>query len=237
MRCRRAVPVLVPALVTVVVAALGTSAGPASAYRYVSTRQARWEKPVVTYSVGGPLTVPVARGARAWNRLGLRVRLARVGSPSRADIRIRSRGRPCAGAVGQTNVREVRFSDGVRSFALISGPFDLRIAAGCGPTTTFIVAHELGHALGLGHELRRCALMNPEGDADLARPQCPRRPAAYWLAHLIRPDDARGIRALYARPLRPELYSSLPAVPPGAGGAARAAAALTSRTRPSATRG
>lgn len=196
--------------VPLLLGALGALAGPAAAYRYVSPRQARWEKPVVTYSVSGPLAAPVARGARAWNRLGLRVRLARVGSPAEADVRIRIRGGPCSGAVGQTDVREVRFSDGVRSFALITGPFDLRIAAGCGPMTAYIAAHELGHALGLGHELRRCALMNPEGDADLARPQCRRRPAAYWLAHLIQPDDARGVRALYARALRPRLYDELP---------------------------
>ena len=45
---------------------------------------------------------------------------------------------------------------------------------------------------------------------DLARPQCRRRPAAYWLAHLNQPDDARGVRALYARALRPRLYDELP---------------------------
>jgi hypothetical protein len=60
------------------------------------------------------------------------------------------------------------------------------------------VAHELGHVLGLGHERRRCALMNPvHGRGGGTR--CTQSPAAVRRRYrrLLERDDMRGARRLY----------------------------------------
>ena len=54
-------------------------------------------------------------------------------------------------------------------------------------------AHELGHVLGLGHERRGCALMNPVYLA-----HCHPQPLDWeWYCSPARPDDLRGLIALY----------------------------------------
>lgn len=200
-------------LLAAAAAAACLPAAPATAYTFVSPRAPRWEKPVVSYAVSGLPVGAVERGARAWNRLGLRVRLVRTTRTASADLRVSGRSGPCTGAVGVTNVGEVSFSDGRRRFTLLLGPFTIRMARACRATIPYIAAHEFGHALGLGHEARRCALMNPGGDDELRRSQCPRRSAAYWLANLLQPDDRAGVRSLYRRPLQPGLYDLLPPLP------------------------
>jgi hypothetical protein len=52
--------------------------------------------------------------------------------------------------------------------------------------------------LGLGHELHKCARMNPTIDHTTATPdRCAEHPQSYWLKHPLRDDDIRGARALY----------------------------------------
>lgn len=59
-----------------------------------------------------------------------------------------------------------------------------------------VLAHELGHVLGLGHETRGCATMNPSGT--LRGPSlCPPVPLGDWACGLLEPDDVAGAVALY----------------------------------------
>ncbi|MGZ8635122.1 MAG: PKD domain-containing protein [Solirubrobacteraceae bacterium] len=65
------------------------------------------------------------------------------------------------------------------------------------------VAHELGHVLGLGHENRRCALMNATGDAHTGiGSKCGTRGATVrrLRRQLLTRDDVRGARSIYRRP-------------------------------------
>ena len=149
------------------------------------------------------LRSPVARGISKWNALHLRVHFTRVPKRRDAWITLKLDGSSCVGGMTQViDAHESGKIDG-RSFSIryIARARTL-ISPRCGPDlTTFVVAHELGHALGLGHETRRCALMNPSADLGGASPQCPTLTIRERARDPIRPDDRAGVRALYRRPL------------------------------------
>jgi hypothetical protein len=64
-----------------------------------------------------------------------------------------------------------------------------------------IVAHELGHVLGLDHESGTCATMNPSVANDHTT-RCPAPPAGTWTCRLLQPDDVRGAVSLYGGTVR-----------------------------------
>jgi len=175
--------------------------GAASAYRFQPERH-RWEAARIPVWVGSAsLRSPTARAISKWNALHLRVHFTRVTSRRNAFVTIRLDGNACVGGV--TQVLGARGVVNGRSFSLrYIARARVLIAPRCGPDlTTFVVAHELGHALGLGHETRKCALMNPSADAAGPSPQCPGLTIAERARNPIRADDRAGVRALYRRPL------------------------------------
>jgi predicted Zn-dependent protease len=179
----------------------------ASAYRWQPEHH-RWETESLPVWVASPsLRSPVARAISKWNALHLRVRFTRVTSKRKAFVTIRLDGNACVGGVTQ-------ILDAHESGAVNGRRFSLRyiararmlIAPHCGSDlTTFVVAHELGHVLGLGHETHKCALMNPSADAGGSSRQCPGLTIAARARNPIRADDRAGVRALYRRP-----FSTLP---------------------------
>jgi hypothetical protein len=62
--------------------------------------------------------------------------------------------------------------------------------------SAMMVAHEFGHVLGLGHETRGCALMNPTGSWRGAK-LCTSPNPWEWRCGLLEDDDVRGAVALY----------------------------------------
>jgi predicted Zn-dependent protease len=193
---RRVLLVAIPAVL------LAFPAG-ASAYRF-QPGQHRWETARIPVWVGSAsLRSPTARAISKWNALHLRVHFTRVTSRRQAFVTIRLDGNECVGGVTQVlGARESGVVNG-RSFSLrYIARARMLIAPRCGPDlTTFVVAHELGHALGLGHETRKCALMNPSADDAGSSPQCPGLTIAGRARNPIRADDRAGARALYQRPL------------------------------------
>lgn len=140
------------------------------------------------------------RGAvRSWNRSGAGVRFVAV---SRRRARLIIRYQPVARCVG-VGFAIVGHEHGIVRDAevLISRP-DPRREECSRWALAMVAAHELGHVLGLEHETRRCAAMNPLF-MHLAPAGCPATQAWEWRCGLLEPDDVRGAVRLYGGRVRP----------------------------------
>jgi hypothetical protein len=166
---------------------------PATADAYRPGGDGFWRQRVVTFSdrTSGAYGGAARNAIAAWNTSGMRLVLAPA-PPAHANIRIRgfrhgTHGVGCFGIAGTTA------SPGDGRGGLRSA--EVRIATGCGPPEVFqqVTTHELGHALGLGHENRRCATMVASDVVGAER--C----GSLWLrrCRLLQPDDIRGVVHFY----------------------------------------
>jgi len=176
-----------PAIVAVAVAGSVLATGPAGAY-VVNGRA--WPGGVIRYYNAAPDQAwAVKQAVDAWNASGARVRFVAAPAPQ-ADVRIEHFSGPSCtinaeATIGYTgNARIWIFHRDERS------PYCNSYMAARS------LAHELGHVLGLGHETRACALMNPSGA--LQGPLlCPKAQLWQWRCRLLTPDDVAGAIALY----------------------------------------
>ena len=182
-------------ITALIVALPGLCVAPAAhAYRIVGDP---WPGPTITYHNAAPAyESAVRRAVSAWNGAGLGIAFRRT---SRDDAQVvlvtRDRFGTCGGGVR-----------GAGWFGEYGpgGPFGPQRGVYLAPSCPIeglrrlTVAHELGHVLGLGHENRRCALMNPvhvRGGGT----KCSQSPAAVRRRYrrLLESDDIRGARHLY----------------------------------------
>jgi hypothetical protein len=180
----------------VVVPALGLGLLAGSADGYV-TAGPPWPGGVIRYFNAAPdQQWAVQRAVDAWNSSGARVRFV-AARRARAELLIEHFPKvPCT-----TNAQaSVGYQERARIYVFQldqSSPYCNSLMA------VQTVAHELGHVLGLGHETRGCARMNPDGG--LQGPSlCPQAKRWQWRCRLLTPDDVAGAVALYGGVVRPQ---------------------------------
>ena len=145
-------------------------------------------QPRILYYVGlKDWRKPMARVVRALNRAHVGVRLVKAEIPEQASIQVGRLEKRCGLAGEQATTLNIE-----------GGYAAIYLPRGCpGVSAALIAAHELGHALGLAHEDRRCALMNSSGTGAKAIPtQCLGRRHP-WLRKPFRRDDLAGLRKLF----------------------------------------
>jgi hypothetical protein len=176
-------PVRAVTVVAAVVAAL--AAAPAPAYRI---DRHVVPQPTLRYFVGLPdWRRPFDRVVKDLNRKHVGVRLVKAKIPEQASIQIGRLEHRCglAGVDGTT-------------LTIRGGYAAIYLPRGChGTIASIIAAHELGHALGLKHEDRRCALLNSSGTGPNGIPTHCLGRHFNWLRHPFRKDDVAGLRRLY----------------------------------------
>ena len=189
----------------------------------------RWPTRRITYFNAARANAGAVRAAvRAWNKSGTRLRFKRT-SRRRARVLIRYWDSPSCVPGGVTSTSfDQSTGRAVRAVVRISRPDPLNAACSRW-ALTLVTAHELGHALGLDHETRRCALMNPtlaNISPQLCRPQLP---PWQWRCRILERDDVRGAVRVYGgrakrrgRPVCdlfkvPDAPGSLTAAPDGTG--------------------
>ena len=180
-------------------------------------------QPVLRYYVGlADWRAPFARVVRALNRAHVGTRLVRARIPEQASIQIGRIKTRCGYPGVQGVTQSIK-----GGYAAIYLPYDCHGAA-----ASIVAAHELGHALGLLHENRACALMNASAVGTHLIPYRCVGKRFDWLYRPFRADDLRGLRRLYRNtPPRVTLALADPAHAVTAGGETRFVRRASDRER------
>ena len=180
-------PMLMRATLAALLVAL-TAVPAAGAYRLEG---ARWPTRTISYyNEVAAYSWAVDTAAFAWNSSGARVRF--VKTPRRqAKVLLGIRWFTPLGEarVGRTGGRIYGAKVGIRS-----GQDRYTMA--------LVIAHELGHVLGLDHEDRICSTMNTHL-VDNHTEHCAAPPPGMWVCRLLRADDVTGAVRLYGGSVRP----------------------------------
>ncbi len=165
----------------------------------------RWRSHTITYfNTAKQFSGAVKKGAAAWNRSGVKARWKPV-SKGAADVIVKvTPGLPASGFATSFNGNRglIELNPNIKGKSA-----DVRAQQNA------IVAHEMGHIMGLDHENHGCATMNASLWSGCKRP----KQAWLYRCRTLQADDVRGGIALFggkARKLGKEFCASEPAPKP-----------------------
>lgn len=191
------VVVLTRFLCAAVLVAVAASSGALENARGYNVSGRPWPGGVVRYYNAAPDQAwAVQRAVDAWNSSGAALRFVAVPA-SQAQLRIEHFPRIRCTINAEATVGYARAA---RVYIFRRDDRSLYCNA-YGAATA--LAHEFGHVLGLDHQQRGCALMNPvytlQGPA-----LCPKAKDWQWRCRLLTSDDVAGAVALYGGVVRPQ---------------------------------
>ena len=161
----------------------------------------KWPKGRITYVDTSLDPDAVKAAVRAWNTSGLDIRFVKVSSVRRARLVIKNTQRVPAGC--GTGYGTLGYpGPGRKATVSILHGSDADGQKCAWPGQTLVVAHELGHVLGLEHNMSGCSLMNTSHTNGVAPTLCvgddieevkPGR----WRCRVIEKVDLRRVKRIY----------------------------------------
>lgn len=166
----------------------------------------KWPRGRITYVDLTKDKDSVKRAVRAWNRSGVKVRFVKVRSKKRAKLIIRNTRRVPSGC--GSGLATLGYTPGRKAYVHIlhGRPRDGQTCAW--PGQTLVMAHELGHVLGLGHVARGCSLMNTSHTGGIAPTNCYNQEPEHaeigsWRCAIFAKRDLRKAKRMYGGKIKP----------------------------------
>jgi hypothetical protein len=140
----------------------------AATARYARVRT--WPGRTITYFDATKDSGAVKRAVRLWNKSGIDMRFKKIRSKRKAQLLIRNSTNVPDGC--GTGLATLGYTGRRQAFVNILHGTDADGQTCAWPGQTLVVAHELGHVLGLRHDDSRCSLMNTMHVNGVAQYKC-----------------------------------------------------------------